>query len=252
METAFLTTEGPLEDRLMAALEAANVPGADTRCMSCSKPAISSFIRVARPDNPSYLFLEVPDTECDENPIDSLWVLYNDWIALRYPDAALSAAEIAPSIIPAGCPGQAELTITPKNHDNQPPSNGVEDVTVTNIGSGVISPVTDNGDGTFSVHITAPAIAETDIFTIEITAGGETVEIDPHPSLEYKLLADADGDDAVNILDVVFLINYMYKNGPTPEPVEFSDVNNDTFINILDVVYIINYLYKNGPEPVCP
>ena len=42
IELAFLTTAGPLEEKLMAALEAANVRGADTRCMGCNKPAISA------------------------------------------------------------------------------------------------------------------------------------------------------------------------------------------------------------------
>ena len=48
MEEAYLTTPGPLEERLMAALEAADVPGADTRCIGCNKPAISAFVKVVR------------------------------------------------------------------------------------------------------------------------------------------------------------------------------------------------------------
>ncbi len=59
-------------------------------------------------------------------------------------------------------------------------------------------------------------------------------------------------DNAVNILDVVYLINYKYKAGPAPISLESSDVNSDLGINILDVVYLINYKYKGGPEPVCP
>ena len=43
-----------------------------------------------------------------------------------------------------------------------------------------------------------------------------------------------------------------YKGGPAPVPLESADVNNDGELNILDVVYIINYKYKEGPEPECP
>jgi hypothetical protein len=62
---------------------------------------------------------------------------------------------------------------------------------------------------------------------------------------------DTNGDDDVNILDIVYLINYKYKSGPAPEPLISADVNNDSDINILDIVYLINYKYNNGPEPVC-
>ena len=62
---------------------------------------------------------------------------------------------------------------------------------------------------------------------------------------------DGDGDQLVNILDVVFVINYKYKSGPAPDPLEAADVNGDILVNILDIVYLINYKYKAGPEPAC-
>ncbi len=70
------------------------------------------------------------------------------------------------------------------------------------------------------------------------------------------LCGDVNADAAVNILDIVYIINYKYKGGPAPDPIESGDVNSylqpDGLINILDVVYLINYKYKSGPEPVCP
>nr|MBN2276383.1 agmatine deiminase family protein [candidate division Zixibacteria bacterium] len=65
------------------------------------------------------------------------------------------------------------------------------------------------------------------------------------------ICGDADGSGAINILDVTFLINYLYKDGPSPSPVEAADVNKSGAVNILDVTYLINYLYKDGPEPDC-
>lgn len=62
---------------------------------------------------------------------------------------------------------------------------------------------------------------------------------------------DVDNSGAVNILDVTFMINYLYKGGPAPDPIESADVNNDDVINILDITYLINYLYLNGPGPLC-
>jgi hypothetical protein len=63
---------------------------------------------------------------------------------------------------------------------------------------------------------------------------------------------DADRDATVNILDIVFIINYLYKSGDEPWPIVAADANCNGEINILDVVYLINYKYKNGPEPCVP
>ncbi len=61
-----------------------------------------------------------------------------------------------------------------------------------------------------------------------------------------------DDKGAINILDIVYIINNKYKDGPAIEPIECGDVNSDYIINILDVVYLINFVYKDGPAPECP
>ncbi len=63
---------------------------------------------------------------------------------------------------------------------------------------------------------------------------------------------DANSDGTVNILDIVYLINFKYKNGPAPDPLISADVNSDGIINILDIIYLINNEYKGGPAPNCP
>lgn len=63
---------------------------------------------------------------------------------------------------------------------------------------------------------------------------------------------DVTRDGETNILDIVYIIDYKYKGGSAPDPLESADVNNDLTINILDVVYLINFKYKSGPEPTCP
>lgn len=62
---------------------------------------------------------------------------------------------------------------------------------------------------------------------------------------------DNDDDNLVNILDVVFLINSIYKEGTDPVYLLSADVKYDGLINILDVVYLINSIYKDGPDPEC-
>jgi len=65
-------------------------------------------------------------------------------------------------------------------------------------------------------------------------------------------VGEVTGDEVINAADVVFLIDYLYKNGPAPEPLMTGDVNCDEVINSADVVYLINYLFKEGPSPCNP
>ena len=60
---------------------------------------------------------------------------------------------------------------------------------------------------------------------------------------------DVNGDWKIDIGDVVYLINYLFKNGPAPVPLEVGNVNCDATVDVGDVVYLINYLYKNGASP---
>ena len=66
---------------------------------------------------------------------------------------------------------------------------------------------------------------------------------DPAPS------GDANSDGNINILDVTFIINYLYRGGPAPDPLQKADPDCSGAINILDITHIINYLYKGGAAP---
>ncbi len=63
------------------------------------------------------------------------------------------------------------------------------------------------------------------------------------------LPGDVNNDGQIDLGDVVFLINYLYKQGQPPEPIEVGDMNGDCVVDIGDIVYLINYLYKGGPAP---
>jgi hypothetical protein len=65
------------------------------------------------------------------------------------------------------------------------------------------------------------------------------------------ICGDVNRDYLVNTGDVIFLLNYLYREGPTPEVPESGDVNLDTVIGPGDVVFLLNYLFRGGPEPSC-
>ncbi len=62
---------------------------------------------------------------------------------------------------------------------------------------------------------------------------------------------DANGDDLVNVADAVFLINFVFKQGASPDPLASGDANDDGIPNVADAVFLINYAFKHGPPPVC-
>lgn len=66
---------------------------------------------------------------------------------------------------------------------------------------------------------------------------------------------DINHDGLVNLLDILYLIGYLYGDppGPGPLPPEAGDVNDDGGANLIDILYLISYLYTvpPGPAPVC-
>jgi hypothetical protein len=62
---------------------------------------------------------------------------------------------------------------------------------------------------------------------------------------------DANGDSKITVADVVYLINYLFKAGPPPNPRIKGDANGDGKVTVSDVVYLISYLFKSGPTPHC-
>ena len=76
----------------------------------------------------------------------------------------------------------------------------------------------------------------------------DQVDTYTYPVIEY-LRGDANSDKKTTVSDVVFLINYLFKGGPPPDPVYLGDVNCDGKVNVTDIIYLINYLFKGGDPP---
>jgi subtilisin family serine protease len=65
----------------------------------------------------------------------------------------------------------------------------------------------------------------------------------------FHLTGDVTGDELINVSDIIFLVNYLYKEGPAPSPLLLGDLNCDDEIDVGDVIYLVNYLYQGGTEP---
>lgn len=69
------------------------------------------------------------------------------------------------------------------------------------------------------------------------------------PSPEQSFLCgDVDFSGNVDIDDIMYIINYMFAGGPTPDPI-IGNVNCLEAIDIDDIMFIINYMFSGGPVP---
>jgi len=66
----------------------------------------------------------------------------------------------------------------------------------------------------------------------------------------WRLHGDFNWDNTINMADVVETINFIFKQGPGPQP-EYAvgDCNCNGFVNLEDAVYLIDYIFKFGDAP---
>ena len=104
--------------------------------------------------------------------------------------------------------------------------------------------------------------SESTNYTMKVSAGGQGSPVGPQSSTNFWggggwvytaeptfIRGDANGDGVIDLGDVVFLLNYLFKFGDPPCPLQAGDANCDGAVDLGDVVYLINYLYKGGPPP---
>jgi hypothetical protein len=65
------------------------------------------------------------------------------------------------------------------------------------------------------------------------------------------MAGDANADEVVNIGDALYIVNYIFRYGPPPEPLYAADVDCNGLVNVGDVVNIIIYIFREGPGLGC-
>jgi len=62
---------------------------------------------------------------------------------------------------------------------------------------------------------------------------------------------DFNDDGAMNLVDIVYLNNFVHGGGNGPFPfMHLGDVNNDSNVDNLDITYMIDWYFNGGPAPV--
>jgi hypothetical protein len=104
--------------------------------------------------------------------------------------------------------------------------------------------------------------SESENYRIPVNSGGQPSAIGISQSDSFVVKAgfvhashvnrgDANADGIIELGDIVYLINFVYKGGDPPCPMETGDANCDGIVELGDIVYLINYVYKSGPPPAC-
>ena len=69
--------------------------------------------------------------------------------------------------------------------------------------------------------------------------------------IQGHIAGDVNLDGSANIIDLTFLVDYIFRGGPEPILTETSDVDAScNKANIVDLTYFVDYVFRGGPSPV--
>ncbi len=128
----------------------------------------------------------------------------------------------------------------------------LEQVTITVSNVVTNAAFVDSGNG-IATYYFAPSLAQVDsLYSISFIATDPSGLADTTSTtlrVVDFLRGDANSDADLNMLDIMYIINFLYKGGSAPVVVEAADSNYDLQVNLQDAIYLINFFYKGGPPP---
>ncbi len=242
IEQAVLETDGDVAAKLMAGMQAARFAGGDGRCScspnnptGCGCPPLD-FVKsghigtmvVARigdteddscnangcADGDYFMKFNVPfQANRDPDPVIQLQEMFDEWRAalVGRPDAIQSVVVFDPEPIPPDGKSMTTMLITLLDWQGEPVTQPIKSLAVSHApesaGLSTIGEPIDNGDGTFSVPITAGTRAGIDRFLVEVDDGIRPVTLMPNSSLQYFAAGDIDMNGTVGASDLLILLS---------------------------------------------
>ena len=258
IEQAILNTAGDIPAKLMAGMQAARQKGGDGRCScspsnpthcGCPPPGFTKsghiggmvVARVGDTDDPVcnasgcadgdyFMRLNVAfQPTGNPDPVIQLQGLFDTWRSnlIGRPDAIQSTVALNPRTLPPNGLATGTMLITLNDWRGERISVAIQSLTVSHApGSDGISSIgapTNNGDGTFSVALTAGTQAGTDRFRIIVDDGIRPVSLAPDPALRYFALGDLNCDGSVDFGDINPFV--LALANPATYATEYPDCN---------------------------
>lgn len=69
------------------------------------------------------------------------------------------------------------------------------------------------------------------------------------PVQSQFLCGDVDETDDINVADLVYTIDFVFRGGPEPIPYLSGDCDLSGDVNVADLVFMVNYIFRGGPAP---
>jgi len=123
-------------------------------------------------------------------------------------------------------------------------------------GDGLIYSINDTKGGTITnignTFSWTPTPSQWGVHELEaIVSDGQAESREPF-TIEAYFCGDVNhSGGTANLGDIIYLVNYIFKGGPAPNPLVSGDVNSAGAVNLSDIVYLVNYIFKGGPAPNC-
>jgi len=70
-----------------------------------------------------------------------------------------------------------------------------------------------------------------------------------HNCFSTWMIGDVDMTRDVNVADLVYMVDFLFRGGPPITPEFVGDVDQSCNFNVADLVYMVDYLFKGGPDP---
>ena len=81
------------------------------------------------------------------------------------------------------------------------------------------------------------------------TSGAIVTYGEPSGCVGIRGNVDNDPDDIIDISDLVYLIDYMFRQGPEPSCAEEADIDGNGIQDISDLVRLVDYMFNDGTPP---
>jgi len=112
----------------------------------------------------------------------------------------------------------------------------------------------DSGNGAGSFNF-SPDTTQSGVYNVRFVASDgelkDTLMVQITVANCTAKAGDANANSLVNLGDIVYLVNFIFKGGPAPSPICRGDVNGSGGAPALpDIIYLVNFVFKGAAAPV--